>query len=160
MPEITVCVNLLVRTAKLAYFCPMIKFLARYKAFFIGFIIIIPIFYLLNYAGFIILPEEKSYEIVFYGVIWGLIIALPIHYYKRKKKTVIQVIGLTVLIIVTLLIDSAMKLPDNPITFALLMGFWLGIAYLLAPTFIRKYWKLITLIYIPLFLYFIYLREI
>lgn len=139
----------------------MVKFLIRYKAFFIGFIIIVPIFYLLDYIGFLLLPEELSYEIIIYGVIWGFIIALPIHYYeylKRKKKTVVYVLSLIALIVVTLLIDSAMNLPDNPITFVLLMGFWLGIAYLLAPTFIRKYWKLITLIYVPLLLYFFYLR--
>jgi hypothetical protein len=139
----------------------MVKFLIKYKAFFIGFIIIVPLFYLLDYIGFLLLPEEQSYEIVIYAVIWGLIIALPIHYYeylKRKKKTVVYVLSLIVLIVLTMLIDSAMNLPDNPITFMLLMGFWLGIANLLAPSFIRKYWKLIALIYAPLLMYFMYLR--
>jgi len=51
-----------------------------------------------------------------------------------------------------------MKMPDNPITFILLMGFWFGLAFLLIPSFIKKYWKLITLIYGPLILYYIYLR--
>lgn len=139
----------------------MIQFLKKYKAFFIGLIIIIPIFYLLDYIGFIIIPDNISYEIIIYTIFWGLVIALPIHnykYLKRKKKTVIKVLILIVLLVITLVIDSIMKLPDNPITFILLMGFWIGFVYVLVPSFIKKYWKLIVLIYGPLLLYFLYLR--
>ncbi|MCA0931861.1 histidine kinase [Lutimonas saemankumensis] len=139
----------------------MIKFLNKYKGFFIGPIIVLPLFYLLDRIGLIILPEDKTYEIVIYTLIWGLIIALPIHYYqylKTKKKTVIRVISLIILFVVTLVIDSTMNFPDNPITFTLLMAFWLGIAYLLVPGFIKKYWKLIVFFYIPLLAYFLYLR--
>lgn len=161
VPIIIVCVNLLVKTIKLDYFWLMIKFLDKYKAFFIGPAIVLPMFYLLDYIGFIILPKEQTYEIVIYTLIWGLIIALPIHYFqylKRNKKTVIRVISLIALFVFTLIIDSLMKFPDNPITFILLMVFWLGIAYLLVPGFMKKYWKLIAVFYIPLLAYFIYLR--
>jgi len=51
-----------------------------------------------------------------------------------------------------------MSLPDNPITFILLLAFWIGIVYLLVPSFVLKYWKLIVLFYIPLLVYFIYIR--
>ena len=51
-----------------------------------------------------------------------------------------------------------MSFPDNPITFILLLFFWIGFVYLLVPSFITKYWKLIVLYYIPLFLYFAYIR--
>jgi len=139
----------------------MIKLLKKYKAFLIGFIIIIPIFYLLDYLGFILLPKDRSYEIIIYAIFWGFVIALPIHHYnylKKKKKTVLRVLSLFILFFTTLLIDSNMQMPDNPITFILLMGFWFGFAYLLVPVFIKKYWKLITFFYAPLFLYFIYLR--
>ncbi|WKK64582.1 sensor histidine kinase [Lutimonas zeaxanthinifaciens] len=139
----------------------MIKFLNKYKAFIIGPSIVLPLFYFLDYIGFIILPEDKTYEIVIYTLIWGLIIALPIYYYqylKTKKKTVIRVISLIILFVMTLVIDSMMNFPDNPITFILLMVFWLGIAYLLVPGFMKKYWKLIAVFYIPLLAYFIYLR--
>ncbi|TJY38060.1 sensor histidine kinase [Pontimicrobium aquaticum] len=139
----------------------MIKFLKKYKAFFIGYIVIIPIFYFLDYIDLIILPEESTYEIIIFALIWGFLIALPIHnfnYLKRKQKTVLQVLGLFLLFFITVSIDSIMSLPDNPITFILLMGFWFGFAYVLIPEFIKKYWKLITLIYVPLLLYFIYLR--
>ena len=138
----------------------MMQFLKKYKAFFIG-LIVIPIFYLLDYIGFIIIPEDQSYEIIIYIIFWGLVIALPIHnykYLKRKKKTVINVLSLLALFIIILVIDSIMDLPDNPITFILLLVFWIGFVYILVPSFIKKYWKLIVLIYGPLLLYFLYLR--
>jgi len=139
----------------------MIPFLKKYKAFFIGPIIIIPIFYLLYYFGLLIIPEDRWFEIIPFVIIWGLVIAMPIHhfnYLKTKKETVIKALSLFLLLIITLVIDSIMKLPDNPITFILIMGFWIGFVYLLVPSFIKKYWKLIVLIYGPLVLYFLYLR--
>jgi len=136
----------------------MIQFLKKYKAFLFGFIIIVPIFYLLDYVGLILLPKERTYEIIIYIIIWGLIIALPIHHFKKNRKTVIKVLSLFVLFFIALVIDSYMNMPDNPITFILMIGFWLGFAYIIVPAFIKKYWKLITFFYAPLFLYFIYLR--
>lgn len=139
----------------------MIQFLKKYKAFIFGFTIIVPIFYLLDHLGLIILPEERTYEIVIFSFIWGLVIALPIHFFnylKEKKKTALSVLILFFLFFVALAIDSFMKLPDNPITFVLLIGFWVGFAYLLAPRFFKKYWKLIAFFYVPIFLYFFYLR--
>lgn len=139
----------------------MIQFLKKYKAFIFGFTVIVPIFYLLGYLDLIILPEERTYEIFIFAFIWGLVISLPIHhfkYLKRKKKTALSVFVLFVLFFVALAIDTFMQLPDNPITFILLISFWIGTAYLLAPTFFKKYWKLIAFFYVPIFLYFLYLR--
>jgi sensor histidine kinase YesM len=51
-----------------------------------------------------------------------------------------------------------MNIPDNPITLLLMMGFWIGFAYVMIPAFIKKYWKLIVFFYGPIILYFIYLR--
>ncbi|MCG2461057.1 histidine kinase [Flavobacteriaceae bacterium F89] len=137
----------------------MIQFLNKYKAFLYG-LIIIPIFYLLDYFGFIIL-KNTPLEVILFAVFWWLVIALSIHnfsYLKSKRKTIFKVVVLIILFTTALVIDSTMNLPDNPITFILLMGFWIGFAYLLVPAFITKYWKLIVLIYGPLFLYFLYLR--
>ncbi|WCO03417.1 sensor histidine kinase [Psychroserpens ponticola] len=136
----------------------MIKLLKKYKAFLIGSIIMIPIFYVLDYLGLILLPKERSLEIAFYAIFWGFIVALPFYHFKKNRITVIKILTLFSLFFVTLLVDSYMDLPDNPITFILLMGFWFGLAYLLMSTFIIKYWKLITFIYVPLILYFLYLR--
>ncbi len=136
----------------------MIEFLKKYKAFLFGFIVIVPIFYLLDYLGFILLPKNRSYEIIIYSIIWGSVIALPFYHFKKNKKTVLRVLGLFAFLLVAIIIDGYMKTPDNPITLSLLMCFWFGFAYILTPTFIKKYWKLIALIYGPIFLYFIYLR--
>lgn len=139
----------------------MFQFIKKYKAFLIGLLLIVPIFYMLDYIGFLLLPENQTLEIVLYAIFWGIILALPFHYYtylKEKKKTVFRVLGLIALFFIALLIDSSMKVPDNPITFSLLIGFWIGLAYVLIPTFIKKYWTLIAFIYTPLFLYFLYLR--
>ena len=139
----------------------MIQFLKKYKAFVFGFSIIVPIFYLLDYLGLIIIPDKKASGIYIFAFIWGLVIALPIHnykYLKRNKKTALGVLVLFVLFFVALAIDTFMQLPDNPITFILLISFWVGTAYLLAPKFFKKYWKLIAVFYVPLFIYFIYLR--
>lgn len=139
----------------------MIQFLKKYKAFIFGFIIIIPIFNLLGYLDLLIIPEEKTYEIVIYTIIWGFIIGLPIYYFeniKKKRDSVLIVLGLVAVFVVTIIIDNKMQTPDNPITLALISSFWIGFVYLIVPKFIRKYWKLIVLIYVPLFAYFTYLR--
>ena len=136
----------------------MIQLLKKYKALLFGFIIIVPIFYLLDYFGLIILPKERTYEVVIYAIIWGFAIALPIHHFKKNKRIVIKALSLFALIFIALVVDSYMKMPDNPITLILIIGFWLGFAYVLSPSFIKKYWKLIVFFYGPLFLYFLYLR--
>ena len=136
----------------------MIQLLKKYKAFLFGFIIIVPIFYLLDYFGLIILPKERTYEIVIYAIIWGFAIALPIYHFKKNRRTVIKALSLFALVFLALVIDFYMKMPDNPITLILILGFWLGFAYVLSPSFIKKYWKLIVFFYGPLFLYFLYLR--
>ena len=139
----------------------MIQYISRYKAFIVGYIIIVPIFYLLDYLGLIILPEERTYEVLIYAFIWGTLIALPFHnhkYLKRKKNKVIGLTGLIFLFFFILIVDSNMSMPDNPITIILLLGFWIGLGYIFIPSFVKKYWKLIAFFYIPLLLYFIYLR--
>lgn len=139
----------------------MIRFINRYKAFIVGYIIIVPIFYLMDFLGLIILPKERTYEMLIYAFIWGTLIALPFHnhtYLKRRKNKVVGLTGLIFLFFFTLIVDSNMSMPDNPITIILLMGFWIGLGYLFIPSFVKKYWKLIAFFYIPLLLYFIYLR--
>jgi len=138
----------------------MIQFLKKYKAFFIG-LIVIPIIAVLEYIGIFIIPEDGQLEVFLVIVFWWLLISLLIHnltYLKRFKKTFFKLFLLILLFSIALLIDSFMDMPDNPITFILLMGFWIGFVYMLVPSFIKKYWKLILLIYGPLLFYFLYLR--
>ncbi len=158
---LVVSINILVNTGLHTYFCSMVQFLNKYKAFFIGVLLMFPIFYAMNYFGLILLPKNNPLEIIIYTIFWGILVALPIYnysYLKTKKRKVLYVLGLMALFFVALFIDSYMKMPDNPVTFILLMVFWFGFAYLLIPAFIKKYWRLIAFIYGPLFLYFLYLR--
>ncbi|WP_437824547.1 sensor histidine kinase [Tenacibaculum mesophilum] len=139
----------------------MIDFLKKYKAFLIGFLIIIPLFILLDYINVLNIPNDQPVEVIVIIIFWALVVGLPIHnyqYLKRKKKAVIGITVLFILFFITIVIDSFMKLPDNPITFILLIIFWCGLAYFLVPNFIKKYWKFIALLYTPLLLYFFYLR--
>ncbi|MCX7548100.1 histidine kinase [Xanthomarina sp. F1114] len=139
----------------------MVQLLNKYKAFFIGVLLMFPIFYVLDYFEFILIPKNNPLEIIMYAVFFGILAVLPIYnysYFKTKKRIILNVLALMALFFMALFIDSFMKMPDNPVTFILLMVFWFGFAYLLIPVFIKKYWKLIVFIYGPLFLYFLYLR--
>lgn len=139
----------------------MVNFLKKYKAFGIGFIIVLLAIILMQHYKFLLIPDDAPVEIFFVFVFWWLLVSLPIYkmsYLKKKRKIIYKFLILIILFIITMIIDSYMKMPDNPITFLLLMVFWIGIVYLLAPVFLLKYWKLIVLFYIPLLLYFIYLR--
>lgn len=138
----------------------MVEYIKKYKGFLIA-LVIIPIFYLLDYFGVIHIPDDDPLEVILITLFWGLAIALPIHYYnylKRNGVTIRKVLGLMLVFMLALGVDAFMNIPDNPVTFILLMCFWIGIVYVLIPVFIKKYWKLIVLIYIPLFIYFLYLR--
>jgi len=139
----------------------MINFLKKYKAFGIGFIITILTFLILEYKGVILIPDDAPIEVFLITLFWWILISLPIYkfaYLKKNKKTVYIIFSLFILFFTALLIDSFMSLPDNPITFILLLAFWIGIVYLLVPSFVLKYWKLIVLFYIPLLVYFVYIR--
>lgn len=139
----------------------MVHFFKKYKAFGLGFIIVLIAILLMHYYKFLLIPDNAPIEIFFVFTFWWLLISLPIYkfsYIKKKRKVLYKLITLFVLFIGTLIIDSRMKMPDNPITFILLMGFWVGFAYLLVPIFVKRYWKLIVLFYAPLFIYFLYLR--
>jgi len=138
----------------------MNTFLKTYKAFFIG-LLIFPIFLILKVIGFIIMPDDSPWGVYFVFLFWYVMVSLVIHNlpkFKKKKKLVIKLLYLIGLFFVALIVDSIMSLPDNPITFILLLSFWIGIVYLFAPVFVTKYWKLIAIFYGPLFLYFVYLR--
>ncbi len=139
----------------------MVNFLKKYKAFGIGLVIVIAMFLLLEYIGFIIIPEDVPIEIAFVITFWWLLISIPIHnlgYLKKNKKTVFKVVALVFLFFTAFIIDGLMGVADNPITFALLLSFWLGFVYVLVPSFVTKYWKLIALFYGPIFFYYLYIR--
>ncbi|WP_394971921.1 sensor histidine kinase [uncultured Croceitalea sp.] len=81
-----------------------------------------------------------------------------IQVFKKRKRIVFKVLILILLFFITLLIDRIINLPDNPITLILLTAFWIGLVFVLIPSFIKKYWKLVMFIYVPILLYFLYSR--
>lgn len=77
---------------------------------------------------------------------------------NKHMRTIIGVGALILLLFIAMAVDKLMSFPDNPITYTLFVLFIVGLVYLLIPSFITKYWKLIVLFYIPLLLFFIYIR--
>ena len=139
----------------------MIQLLKKYKAFGIGFLIVFAIIQLLTFMDVLLIPDDAPLEVFVIFTFWWFLVSLAIHrlaYLKKIKITLYKIIGLFILFAITLSIDSYMDMPDNPITVVLLMSFWFGFLYLLLPSFVFKYWKLIVLIYSPIILYFLYLR--
>lgn len=139
----------------------MIDILKKYRAFVIG--------YLITFTTILIIhlsdqgPTNISFpSIEFFAllIIPGLFVSLPIQYIviKKDKKPALRVAGLLILLFITLFIDEAMAFPDNPITYTLLVTLIIGFVYLLSPSFVKKRWKVILLYFVPLLLYFTYIR--
>ena len=77
---------------------------------------------------------------------------------KKIKKLVINIVALSLFFALFVGLDEAMNYEDNPITLTLILVFWIWFAYLLIPSFIIKYRKLIVLYFVPLLLIFTYIR--
>lgn len=139
----------------------MIDFIKKYKAFGIGLLIVVPVILVLHKIKFILIPDDAPIEIFLVFTFWWFMISLLIHkldYLKKNKRTIYKIGGLMLLFFGAMIIDSNMRIPDNPITFLLLVLFWLGGIYILTPVFFKKYLKLIAGIYISAMLYFTYVR--
>jgi hypothetical protein len=65
---------------------------------------------------------------------------------------------LVVFFVIILIVDDAIRIPDNPLTIALVTVFWLGVVYLALPKFFLKYSKYILTAYALILSYFIYVR--
>ncbi len=139
----------------------MIDFIKKYKAFGIGLLIIVPIIFILQQIKFILIPDDAPIEIFLVFTFWWFMISLPIHkldYLKKNKRTIYKIGGLMLLFFGAMIVDSNMRMPDNPITFLLILIFLLGSIYILTPVFFKKYLKLIVAIYVSAMLYFTYVR--
>lgn len=139
----------------------MIAFLKKYKAFGIGLLLIMPIMTFLDYREWLVFPEDSDLELFLITAFWWLLISLCIHkfpYFKKKKKALFKILVLLAFFIIIVTIDGHMAMPDNPITLSFLVVFWFVFFYLLIPEFIKKYWKIISLLYGSVILYFIYVR--
>jgi len=139
----------------------MIDFLKKYKAFGFGFLFTILLFTILSWIGFIRIPKNSYVEVTTIFTFWWMLFSLPIHhlsYLKKERKKIYKALGLILFFIVTLQLDDVMNIPDNPISFMLILVFWIGTVYVFSPKFIKKYRALIAAFYAPLFCYFVYVR--
>jgi len=139
----------------------MISFLKKYKAFGIGIIITIILRVVLEYFGIIRIDNSQVIENTIYFIVWAFMISFPIYkfsYLKKRKKVVLKVLGLIALLFVTLIYDSYVRIPDNPLTIILITTFWIGIVYLLLPQFFKKYKYLIVGVYVLILAYFSFVR--
>jgi hypothetical protein len=139
----------------------MITLLKKYKAFVIGFFVVFITILYLEYAGFIKIPEDEYIEVIVIFTFWWLVTSLPIYkfsYFKKNKIVVYKILGLILLLIVAIVVDSYWKIPDNPVTFPLIIIFWIGIFYLLLPKFFIKYQILILVVYGSILMYFTFVR--
>lgn len=143
----------------------MNKLLKKYKAFFIGTILTVLAFALLENIGFLRVEGVSAIEYISVQTAWALGVSLIIHFFPAMKRKAVKhpvflfkALGLVGFFIALLAIDSYMRSPDNPLTIALLIAFWLGVFHTLFPSFVNRYRYLIFGMYAFGLLYFTYVR--
>ena len=144
-----------------AYFCSMNSLSKRVKAFLQGFITTISLFIVLSLLGVIrIEPTYVVENLLIFGFWWMAFSFLfaNIPYLKKNRNTVYKVLGLLGLLILIFLIDNFLDIQDSPITFPLLILFWIGVAYMVLPNFFKKYRIVILTVYGVVLAYFLVFR--
>ncbi|GAA0890673.1 hypothetical protein GCM10009122_03520 [Fulvivirga kasyanovii] len=139
----------------------MVRWLNKYRGFIIGLVVTCILIAMLAAIDFIRIDQSEVAENLILFTFWWLIISLPFHfsgYLKKKKKTVLGFVGLVSILILTLWLDSYLNIPDNPVSIFLIITFWMGLLYLLSPSFFLKYKVYILTLYILLFSYWTYVR--
>ncbi|MEM7375124.1 MAG: sensor histidine kinase [Bacteroidota bacterium] len=136
--------------------------LSKYvKPLLLGAIATVLIVSLLAGIGFVRINFSSWLENLGIFTFWWLFFSLLIYkipYFRKNKKVVYNMLGLLLLLLVATIIDSLWGIPDNPITFPLIIIFWLGLAYLVLPRFFQKYKIAILSVYAVLFSYFLVFR--
>lgn len=130
----------------------------RYRAFIIGFLMMVVAATLLSWQGLILINPSAYAENILIFSFWWLVVSLPIHYWqelKQHRKLLWQVLILIGAFGLITFIDGTMNIPDNPITFLSLNMLSLGAFAILAPSFFRRYGKGIVAFYTLIFCYFL-----
>ncbi|MFP2995287.1 histidine kinase [Spongiivirga sp. MCCC 1A20706] len=139
----------------------MLSFLKRYKAFWIGAIVVAVVTSYLSYVGAIKIPEDAPLELVLIMGFWWLAVSFTIRhiqYLKRRKEIILGIALLIITLFAIFGANSYFQIPDHPIVMFLLVIFWLGLFYLIFPKFFMKYRILILVTYGIILTYFFYLR--
>lgn len=139
----------------------MVRWLNKYKGFIIGLVVTCILIAMLVVIDFIRIDPSEVAENLILFTFWWFVISLPFHFFgylKKKKKAVLGFLGLVLILALTLWLDSYLDIPDNPFSIFLIITFWMGLLYLLSPSFFLKYKLYILTIYVLLFGYWTYVR--
>jgi len=139
----------------------MLYFFRKYKGFGIGMLILVVLRYLLEYVGFLKINSELVFENIAYFIFWSFVFGLPIYkfnYLKENKIVVLKIVGIITLLIIALIADATLKIPDNPLTIIFLVGFWIGFVSIVTPQFFSKYKYYIFEVYGLVVCYFSFVR--
>jgi sensor histidine kinase YesM len=139
----------------------MIYFLKKYKAFGIGILVTLILRLVLEYIGFLKIDGSLWLENIAYFIFWSFVFSLLIYkidYLKKRKKSVLIILVLIVFLFITIFIDPASNIPENPFTVLMLTTFWMSILYVVLPSFFAKYRYYIVVVYVLVLAYFSYVR--
>lgn len=140
---------------------PMNSFIPMIKKAGISLVILIALIVLFSSLGFLNINMSHVGENAFFFVLWWGLISIPVFAWPilvANRMTVLRMGILVVFFVIILIVDDAIRIPDNPLTIALVTVFWLGVVYLALPKFFLKYSKYILTAYALILSYFIYVR--
>ncbi len=139
----------------------MMQFLKRYNTLAYGLVITALSAYFLEATGFLRVNFDELGVNLMIFVFWWLLVSASIHYSKElraRKTTVLKVIVLLAILVLTFGSEEWLNIPDNPISFLLIVTFWIGLFYVIFPRFFDKYKYHIILVYAALSGYWLYVR--
>lgn len=151
--KVIVLIKKIVSRSGERYFCVMNSLIQNHNAFIKGGILTIGIAVVLGILDFLFIDRAYFYINIFILIFCWLLISFLLH-----KISLYKVLALVSLFIATMLVDSYMEVPDNPITFPIVVLFWLGLTYLILPEFFRKYKVAILSVYGAVLAFFFIFR--
>lgn len=131
------------------------------KTFAVGTLLTTLGFTILYVVGILIIDKNEWVELLVIFSLWSVLIAIFMFYFdviKKNSVAVYKTLGLAALLILTMVIDGLMRMPDNPLSLLFFVTFWTGVAYVIMPSFIKKYRVYILGVYALVLLYFTYVR--
>lgn len=130
------------------YFYAMVLHIKDYKALTISGLITVGILFLLVHFGYVILDPGNMNGLVFILInVLGTLSLGGLLYYFLAGYSLYQVMGVIGLLTIAVLAERFLHVSENPITIPAMILFWLWISYWLLPTFFKKYWRGICIVY-------------
>jgi hypothetical protein len=139
----------------------MIAFLKKYRAFLLGFLITFFLIRILSYYKIILIDADEEVENVSGYIFWWLFILWPVYkfaYLRKHRYFIFKFLALIAFLIAGLNLDTYLNIPDNPFSILIIILFFLGVSYLIAPLFFNKYRIFILSFYALSYCYFLIAR--